>query len=130
MNPLAIVGSALLAVTMLIGAYAFGRADGQHIEQGKQAATERAVRAEAELRTTKLVAGETAAQTAETQRQQSVREVYRETSTITERPVYRNVCVDPDGLRALDRAAAIANGEDTGKPVGGTTEAPKPAAQP
>lgn len=129
MNPLAIVGSALLAVSMLIGAYAFGRADGRDIEQGKQAASERAVRAEAELRTTKLGAGETAAQTAEAQRQQSVREVYRETNTITERPVYRNVCVDADGVRALEKAAAIANGVDPGKPAGETSDAPKPAAQ-
>ena len=127
MNPLAIVGGALLAVSLLIGAYISGRADGQNIEQGKQAALERAVRAETDLRASKIATGEAAAQTAEAQRQQSVREVYRETSTITERPVYRNVCIDADGMRALDRAAAIANGDDTGKPAGGTPEAPKPA---
>lgn len=52
-------------------------------------------------------------------RQQSVREIYREIPTIIRGdPVYRNVCIGDDGVHALDRAAAVANGEPAGSPVG------------
>lgn len=48
--------------------------------------------------------------TIETQRQTATREVRLETERIIEKPVYRTVCVDADGLRVLDQAANIANG--------------------
>lgn len=45
----------------------------------------------------------------ETQRQTAVKEIRRETERIIERPVYRTVCVDADGVRNLDQAADLAN---------------------
>jgi hypothetical protein len=43
-------------------------------------------------------------------RQATNREIIRESSQIVERPVYRAQCLDPDGVRLLDRAATAANG--------------------
>lgn len=40
---------------------------------------------------------------------QENRSIYRETLRIIKRPIYRNVCLDPDGVSLLDRAAANAN---------------------
>jgi|GEM_PF-701983 len=47
----------------------------------------------------------------ESQRQTATREIHRETERIVETPVYRTVCVDADGVRLLDQAAAVANGD-------------------
>lgn len=50
------------------------------------------------------------------QRERVVYEVITETvDKIIDRPVYRNVCIDPDGLRALN-AAVNGNPEDTAQP--------------
>lgn len=58
---------------------------------------------------------ELAAQTRETERETVVREIYRDVPRIVTRDVYRNVCIDADGLGLLDRAADAANGRiDTG----------------
>jgi len=59
-------------------------------------------------------------------RQAVVREIVREVPTIVDRPVYRNDCLDADGLRLLGRAVAAAN---DGSPVGGATGA-APDVQP
>lgn len=48
---------------------------------------------------------------AEQARQSTQREIVRESERVVERPVYRSQCVDADGVRLLDRAAANANGE-------------------
>lgn len=52
-------------------------------------------------------------------RQSNQREIVRESERIVERPVYRSQCVDADGVRLLDRAAANANGEPTAASAGG-----------
>lgn len=70
---------------------------------------------------------EAAAAAREQQRQTIVREIDREIPTIVHDPVYRNVCVNDAGVRALDRAAAAANGDDSGAPAGGSGQA-SPAA--
>ena len=46
----------------------------------------------------------------EQQRQEKVREIYRDVPTVISKPIYRTVCVDADGVGLLDRAAAAANG--------------------
>lgn len=119
--------SAVVAVALLATAYIAGRRDGRAIADGKQAAVERAVKAERDKRETNVATGEAAGATKETDRQEKVREVYRETNTVSERPVYRNVCVDADGVRLIERAAAIANGDDPGEPARSAGE-PAPAA--
>lgn len=55
---------------------------------------------------------------AEQARQSNQREIVRESERIVERPVYRSVCVDADGVRLLDRAAANANGEPSAASAG------------
>lgn len=123
---LALIG-AVVAVALLAAAYIAGRRDGRAIADGKQAAVERAVRAERDKREAAIATGETAGAARETDRQEKVREVYRETNTVTERPVYRNICIDGDGLRLIERATAIANGDDSGQPAGAAGD-PAPAA--
>lgn len=54
---------------------------------------------------------ETAAQQRENGRQTIVREITREVPTVIARPVYRNECIDADGVGLLDRARAAANGD-------------------
>ncbi len=46
----------------------------------------------------------------EQERQQIVREIYREIPRVVENPVYRHVCIDDDGVRLIERARAAANG--------------------
>lgn len=110
---LALIG-AVVAVALLAAAYIAGRRDGRAIADGKQAAVEKAVKAERDKRETAVAATEAAGATKETDRQEKVREIYRETNIVTERPVYRNVCVDADGVRLVERATAIANGDYPG----------------
>lgn len=45
------------------------------------------------------------------------RTVYRDVEKIVERPVYRNVCLDPDGLRTLS-AAIAASAASSGQSAG------------
>lgn len=123
---LAIIG-AVVAVALLAAAYIAGRRDGRAIADGKQAAIEKAVKAERDKRETAVATTEAAGAARETDRQEKVREIYRETNTITERPVYRNLCVDADGVRLIERATGIANGVDPGAPAGSTGN-PAPAA--
>lgn len=108
----AMAAGVLLFVALLAVAYIAGRRDGRAIADGKQAAVDRAVENVRGSREAAVAQGEAAGQARETDRQTHVREITRETSTITERPVYRNVCIDADGVRILDRAAAVANGDD------------------
>lgn len=108
----AVGGGILFFVALLAVAYIAGRRDGRAIADGKQAAVDRAVEKERGKREGAVARGDAAGQTRETDRQTHVREITRETNTITERPVYRNVCVDADGVRILDHAAAVANGDN------------------
>lgn len=125
---IAIAGGVLLFITLLAIAYVAGRRDGRSIADGKQAAVDRALAKERGKREAAVAQGDAAGQARENDRQTRVREITRETNTITERPVYRNVCVDADGLRILDRAAAVANGENPRPPAGGTGEAAQGAS--
>ena len=129
MNPWAVLGGGLAAIALLAGAYVVGRGDGQAIEQGKQATAARAVaeeRAAREQRVDQVGAG---AVQAEAQRTNTMTEVRHEIERITvDRPVYRNVCIDADGVRALDHAAAAANGEDPG--IGPAAAGAAPATTP
>lgn len=54
---------------------------------------------------------------AEAGRRETVREIYREVPTIIDRPVYRTVCGDNDGVRILARARAAANGNGGSDPA-------------
>ena len=128
MSPYALLGGAIGAVLLFGGAYVTGRADGKAIEVGAQARADKAV--EKERAAHQLIVDQlnTGGQEQETARATSVREIFHETRTVTERPVYRNVCVDTDGVRLLDKAWGVANGEHPVEPAGPSGETPGAAA--
>lgn len=124
MSPWAILGGGIAAIALLAGVYWFGRGDGQAIEQAKQAAAARAVAEERQLREARVDQVGAGAVQAEAARSSTMTEVRHEIERITvDRPVYRNVCIDADGVHALDRAAAAANGEDPGGGLAGAAAA-------
>jgi hypothetical protein len=53
---------------------------------------------------------------ADQQRQTKHQEILRERTQIIDRPIYRNRCIDADGLRILDAIAANAHGESPAAP--------------
>lgn len=102
--------------------YFIGRSDGRDIELAAQARADRAAAtAERELQAVRdrLVREN---RDAETHRQSNVREIYRETQKIVDRPVYRNVCIDSDGVRLLDQGVENANGAHRPVAPGGAAE--------
>lgn len=117
LRPYLVLIGAVLALAIVAAAYVAGRRDGRAIADGKQAAVEKAVAIERNKNEAAVAATDAASAVKETDRQSLVREITRETHTITDRPVYRNVCVDGDGVRLIDRATVIANGGDPGAPV-------------
>ena len=128
-HPYAILGGALGGLLLLIGTYFYGRNDGAQIQIAKYTAVADAVAKERAKHEAVVDDGNTAGQGQETARATASKEVYREIQTIVDRPVYRAGCVDADGVRALDRAAAIANGEDPRQPAGPPAEGPAIAPQ-
>lgn len=131
----------LLAVTAtcIVSAYNLGHMNGKKAGQVQErlaiaretlSALTMADRAAAALQTKiDQLAGQ-AAQT-EAARQSAVRENRNASQEILTRPVYRAVCVDADGVRLLDQAADIANGNSAGEGLarsadatGATAEAP------
>ena len=70
------------------------------------------------------------AQATEYDRQENVREIYHESQKVIERPVYRNACIDADGVGLLDRAAATANGEPVALAAGAAAAPPAGPARP
>lgn len=67
---------------------------------------------------------------ADQQRQSTHQEIIRERTQIIDRPVYRNQCIDADGLRILDDIAANAHGEDPAASDDRPAAAAQNAAQP
>jgi hypothetical protein len=118
-----LAGAAAIAIMASgIGGFFFGRDTGKDAVRAEiQGKWEDALRdkgkAEAELaRLTGIHS------VLEQKRQTAVREIRHETTRVIQGdPVYRNRCVNGDGLQLLDRAVAAANGEAAGAPPGATT---------
>ena len=106
------MAAALAACAAGIGGFFYGTSVGVAQEQASQKRADDAREAERKKLQGKLDASSEAAQAKEYARQGSVREIYHESQKVIERPVYRSVCVDADGVGLLDRAAATANSED------------------
>lgn len=62
---------------------------------------------------------------ADQQRQITHQEIVRESTKFIDRPVYRNRCMDADGLRILDDIAANAHGQNPAAP----DDRPAPVAE-
>ena len=106
------MAAALAACTAGIGGFFYGNSVGHAQEQAAQKRADDARETERKKLQGQLDASSEAAQVKEYARQGSVREIYHESQKVVERPVYRSVCVDADGVGLLDRAAATANSED------------------
>jgi hypothetical protein len=121
-------GALALSVASGIGGYFHGLETGEARERAdNQRAIDKANAARDRLRELIEQAALKHLQ-AEQTRQSTSREIIRDSQKILERPVYRNQCVDADGVRLLDRAAANANGDNPAAPaVASTTPAERPA---
>ncbi|WP_347270974.1 hypothetical protein [Rhizorhabdus histidinilytica] len=105
-----LAGGAAIALLASHGCgYVKGRGAGAASVEAKYAsAVAKAARAMAKAQTRIDAIGAAGANAAAAQDQES-RSIIHETLRIIERPVYRNLCVDADGVGLLDRAAANAN---------------------
>ncbi|HEX7856041.1 MAG TPA: hypothetical protein VF503_20350 [Sphingobium sp.] len=117
------LGGALMAAAAGIGGFVYGTHVGTAMEQASQKRADDAAEKVRQALQGDIDVSATSHQSAEYDRQANVREIYRETNTITERPVYSSICVDADGVRLLDRSAATANGDGVAEPAGGTGQA-------
>lgn len=120
-NPYAALGGVGLFIAATTGAFF----EGKHVAQGEAAREKlgQLVQAlnERDAKQKQIDQLEKAATQREQDRQVEVRNVYTEIPKLIDRPVYRNVCVDGDGVRLLDRAQAAAGGHaglNPGAPVG------------
>ncbi len=110
-------GALVLAALAGFGGYGHGLDVGR---QRERAATFEQVNKANEARDRLRVQIEEAAirhMEADQNRQSTQREIVRESVRIVDRPVYRNQCIDGDGVRLLDRAADNANGDDPAAPA-------------
>lgn len=115
-------GSLLLAVVAGFGGYSHGLGVGRDRAEAEQRKAVDRANAERDRLRTQIENAALLHLQADQQRQTINREIVRESSQIVERPVYRTQCVDADGVRLLDRAAAAANGH-SGAPAGAATGA-------
>ncbi|MFD1952111.1 hypothetical protein ACFSGX_15160 [Sphingomonas arantia] len=105
--------------------YARGKAD---VEARHAKAAARMVAAADRIRTaTDRLAGQAA--TARTEQVTTERTIYRDAIKIVDRPVYRSICVDADGVQLLDRARDSANRGLTGESAGAAADASPDTAQ-
>ena len=112
------LGLAIGVLLALIGSFFYGQRVGKQRCEAAYAAAAAADRAKRDKQIGTAQAQDTAAAEANVQRETVVREITREVPKIIDRPVYRNVCVDADGVRLIERAVDAANGR--GAPGGGT----------
>lgn len=113
------LGIAVGVLLALIGAFFYGTSVGKAKCQNAYAAAaaKAAKKADGNLETAQQ--NDAAAVEAEIQRETVVREIVREVPKIIDRPVYRNVCVDADGVQLIRRAVDTANsGSATSGPDG------------
>ena len=109
------LGAAVGALLLLMGAFFFGRHAGYTECENDRLKAAAAAQEQREEQIGQAQANDAKAAEADVQRQTIVREITREVPRIIDRPVYRNVCVDADGVRLIGRAVEAANG---GAPAG------------
>lgn len=104
-------GGTIGALALSIGAFFFGRDVGRDAVRAEM--LEQVAAADAKRRDTEIEMGKLRLASVEREqaRQGTMREIYREVPTVIDRPVYRNDCIDADGVQLLDRAADAANSD-------------------
>lgn len=123
------LGGAIGALLLAIAAYFHGVEVGVDKQRSADLA---ATLKEEKARVARLEAGQKqddVAASAGVERETTIREITREVPKIIDRPVYRNVCVDADGVQLIGRSVAAANGEPAPgrRPDGGAGEVRDPA---
>lgn len=104
------LGLGIGVLLALIGAFFYGQRVGtQRCEAAHLKATA-AAQEKREQQIGQAQANDAKAAEADVQRETIVREITREVPKVIDRPVYRNVCVDADGVRLIERAVEAANG--------------------
>lgn len=104
------IAAAIGALLLVVGAFFYGRhvgyteCDNDHLKAAAAAQEKR------EKQIGQAQAGDAKAAEADVQRETIVREITREVPKVIDRPVYRNVCIDADGVRLIGRAVEAANG--------------------
>jgi hypothetical protein len=110
-----------LTAWIAIAALAFGFAGGWRVHAWKDAADERdeiAAHQRDFLRREKEQYGAADAHEKERTRIERVdRVITKEVDRVVEKPVYRNVCLDPDGLRLANEAIAAAGAASQPRPA-------------
>ena len=113
------LGIAVAGLLALIGAFFYGSSVGAAQCEAAHLRADKAAREQREKSIRQAQTDDAAAAELDARRETIVREITREVPRIVERPVYRGVCADADGLRVLDRAVEAANGgAATGRPLG------------
>jgi hypothetical protein len=110
-------GLGLAALSLAAGAYFMGDSAGANRVIARDAKAARSITAKAQKIQAQADQVQDGLAAIEGQRRDIVREIYREVPKIIDRPVYRNICVDADGLRLIDRATDAANGRGGPRPV-------------
>lgn len=118
------LGGAVAALLLAIAAYFHGVEVG--VDKQRSADLAANLKDEKEQRR-RLEAGQRdddGAARAAVARETTVREITREVPKIIDRTVYRNVCIDADGVRLIRRGVEAANGEQPPgrRPVGDAGE--------
>jgi len=123
------LGGAIAALLLLVGAFLYGVRMGEAREaRALQKKIDRIAAANERIAVAAQAVDRAAAER-DTERRTIVREITREVPRIIDRPVYRIVCVDADGVRLVQRAVAAANRErDAGGGSAGAAGEVQPAA--
>ncbi len=108
----------------LIGAFFYGQSVGASRCEAAHLKAEKKAGEKVEARIVDAQDQDAKAAVADVRRETIVREITREVPKIIDRPVYRSVCIDADGVRLLDRAVEAANGRGAtgGRSAGGPTD--------
>ena len=104
------LGLAIGVLLALIGSFFYGQSVGKAKCEVAYAKAADKARAKRETVIQSAQGQDYIAAEANIQRETIVREITREVPKIIDRTVYRNVCVDADGVRLIDRAVDAANG--------------------
>lgn len=127
--PQLLIASLFAVCAAGLGGFAYGNAVGRTAEIAAQKRVNDVREAARQQLQSQIDASATVAQAEEYRRQKSVREINRDTAQILEKPVYRNICIDDDGIRLLDRARTAANGNDIAAPASPATAAASGSAR-
>lgn len=104
------IAAAVGALLLVVGAFFYGRHVGYTECENDRLKAAAAAQEKREKQIGQAQAGDAKAAEADVQRETIVREITREVPKVIDRPVYRNVCIDADGVRLIGRAVEAANG--------------------